>query len=843
MRHIWVFLSFSLFLLPITKAQTPKINTPSDVYHAVQKLNFLGTALYIAAHPDDENTRLISYLSNNVHARTGYLSLTRGDGGQNLIGPELRELLGVLRTQELLAARRVDGGEQFFTRANDFGYSKTPKETLEIWNKEAILGDVVTAIRQFKPDVIINRFDHRSAGTTHGHHTSSAMLSLEAFDLANDANAFSERLIDTELWQPRRLFFNTSWWFYGSEEAFEKADKSKMLNMDVGTYYPILGTSNNEIASLASSQHLCQGFGRLSSRGSQPEYIELLKGDLPDNKSDLFDGIDTSWNRITGGAELAAILGPIETNFNFKKPYEHLPQLVEAYKLLQEVKDEHWKSLKTIELKAIITAVAGLHLEASSYDGYANPGESVTLGIEAINRSPVKISLESVSINGEKSAFVPIRLEENNLIKEKINFKIPLETNYTSPYWLIDKGTLGTYKVNDMQMIGKPETPRAFHASFELNFNGTIIPISTPVLYKFAKPDKGEIYQPFEIVPEVTASFKDKVIIFADDMPKQIPVTIKAHADSLSGTVQFCFDQAWKVKNDTQPFNIAKKGDEQTLYFTLSPPLTEKESYISPMVRVNGKEISKELVTIDYDHVPMQTILLPSEAKTVRLDITKAGEHIGYIMGAGDQMPTSLEQMGYTVHLIDPANISDGSLTKYDAVVLGIRAYNVVEELKFKQRFILDYVKQGGNVIVQYNTANRWGNQFENISPYKLEISRDRVTNENSEVRILANDHSLMNFPNKITPSDFEGWVQERGLYFPNSWSSEFTPILGMNDEGESEKKGSLLVAPYGKGNYIYTGLSFFRELPAGVPGAYKLFSNMLSIGKDKLEQKEQIKG
>jgi len=843
MRHIWVFLGCSLFLLHISTAQTPKITTPSDIYHAVQKLNFLGTALYIAAHPDDENTRLISYLSNNVHARTGYLSLTRGDGGQNLIGPELRELLGVLRTQELLAARRVDGGEQFFSRANDFGYSKTPKETLAIWNKEAILGDVVTAIRKFKPDVIVNRFDHRSAGTTHGHHTSSAMLSMEAFDLANDANSFSERLNETEIWQPRRLFFNTSWWFYGSEEAFDKADKSNMITMDVGTYYPMLGVSNNEIAALASSQHLCQGFGRLSSRGSQPEYIELLKGDLPKTKNDLFDGIDTSWNRIAGGDKIAALLIPIEENFNFKKPYEHLPKLVEAYNLIQKVKDEHWKALKTSELKSIITAVAGLHLEASAAAAYANPGESVSIDIEIVNRSPANINLKSVRIANINGISQPVPLAENTLINKKIEFTIPLETNYTSPYWLAEKGSLGTYKVADMQLIGKPETPRAFHAIFELDFNGTVIPVSAPIVYKYAKPDKGEIYQPFEIVPEATASFDDKVIIFSDDTPKKIPVTVKAHADNLSGTVQFCFDKAWKVENDTKPFSIAKKGDEQTLYFTLSPPATENESYISPIVRVNGKTMTKELVTIDYDHVPMQTILLASEAKTVRLDIKKAGEHIGYIMGAGDEMPTSLEQMGYTVHLINPNDISDGSLTKYGAVVLGIRAYNVVEELKFKQRFILDYVQQGGNVIVQYNTANRWGNQFENIAPYALEISRDRVTNEDSEVRILAPKHPLVTFPNKITPSDFEGWVQERGLYFPDKWGREFTPILGMNDEGETEKKGSLLVAPYGKGNYIYTGLSFFRELPAGVPGAYKLFSNMLSIGKDTLEQKEKIKG
>ena len=843
MRRIAIVFFLCILLGTHLSAQTPKNHSPADIYHEIQKLNFLGTALYIAAHPDDENTRLISYLSNNVHARTGYLSMTRGDGGQNLIGPELRELLGVLRTQELLAARRVDGGEQMFTRAVDFGYSKNPKETLEIWDKDMILGDVVTAIRKFKPDVIVNRFDHRSPGTTHGHHTSSAMLSVEAFDLANDPTAFSDRLENTETWQPKRLFFNTSWWFYGSQEKFEKADKSRLLNVDIGTYYPMLGMSNNEIASLASSQHLCQGFGRLSSRGSEEEYLELLKGNMPKNKENLFEGINTTWTRVEGGDKIGAILNKVEADFNFKDPSVHLADLVKAYQLLQDIGDEHWKELKSKELKAIIEEVAGLHLEAFTTQGYSNPGESIVINLEAVNRSNKKIKLESVSINGETKLNEPIDLKDNQLFRKELKITIPKSADYTGPYWLMEKGTLGTYSVTNMDLIGKPETPRAFKATFNLNLEGVSIPIDKTVSYKYGRPDKGEIYQPFEIVPKATSKLQDKVIIFSDDTPKQIPVTIKSHKDNVSGSVSLKVGQNWILDSPSQSFSIEKKGDEQTLIFTLTPPSSENETSLTSVVHIDGEDISKEMVTIAYDHVPTQTVLMPSEAKVVRLNIHKAGENIGYIMGAGDDVPTSLEQIGYTVHTINPADISEGSLQKYDAIVLGIRAYNVVNELNFKQKYILDYAKQGGTVIVQYNTAGRWANQFENIAPYELEISRDRVTNENSEVKIIAKDNDLVNYPNKITPDDFQGWVQERGLYFPDKWSSEFTPILEMQDEGESATKGSLLVAPYGEGHYIYTGLSFFRELPAGVPGAYKLFSNMLSIGKDNLTKKEQVKG
>jgi len=843
MRYLLGFLACSLFALSTLNAQTPKISSSTDIYHSIEKLNFLGTALYIAAHPDDENTRLIAYLANSVKARTGYLSLTRGDGGQNLIGPELRELLGVLRTQELLAARRVDGGEQFFSRANDFGYSKQPGETLEIWDKEAILGDVVRTIRKFKPDVIINRFDHRTPGTTHGHHTSSAMLSYEAFDLANDSKAFPEQLSSTDIWQPMRLFFNTSWWFYGSQEKFKEADKTNLLHMDVGTYYPMLGKSNNEIASLASSQHLCQGFGRQSTRGTENEYIELLKGDLPKDKSNIFDSIDTTWSRIEGGQAIGELLYDVQENFNFKNPTTHLPKLLKAYQLLQKVSDEHWKNLKTQELTSIITAISGLYLEASTQTSYTNPGQEVAVQVQALNRSDADIQLKSVFLNDQHLDFNTIDLENNILFEEKVALSIPSSTNFTSPYWLMEKGTLGTYTVTDEELIGKPETPRAFNATYNIEINGVSIPITKPVVYKYAKPDKGEIYQPFEVVPDATASFADNVLIFADASKKRIPVTIKAHKDNISGTIELEHGAEWKLDKNIQPFNIAKKGDEQTVFFTLSPPSLENESSISSIINLNGKEITKELVTIAYDHVPTQTVLLPSEAKVVRLNIQKAGENIGYIMGAGDDVPTSLEQIGYNVQLINPATITSESLKKYDAVVLGIRAYNVVEELKFKQRFILDYAKNGGTVIVQYNTASRWGSQFKNIAPYDIEISRDRVTNEDSEVKIIANDNSLIHFPNEINNEDFDGWVQERGLYFPNKWSKEFIPVLEMHDEGEEPTKGSLLIAPYGKGHYIYTGLSFFRELPVGVSGAYKLFANMLSVGKDKVETKAKIKG
>ncbi|GAB4160917.1 MAG: PIG-L family deacetylase [Winogradskyella sp.] len=813
-------------------AQQPKKFNSSEIYEAVQKLNVLGSVLYVAAHPDDENTRLISYMSNHLKARTAYLSLTRGDGGQNLIGPEIRELLGVIRTQELLAARRIDGGEQRFTRANDFGYSKHPDETLDIWNKDLVLADVVWAIRNFKPDVIINRFDHRTPGRTHGHHTSSAMLSMEAFDLANDASQYPSQLQYTETWQPKRIFFNTSWWFYGSQEKFDEADKSNMLNFDIGVYYPSKGLSNNEVAALASSQHLCQGFGRLSQRGTQQEYIEFLKGEPLAGSNSVFAGIDTSWNRIEGGKAIGDILYRVEENFNFKNPATHLPQLLEAYRMLQNVKNDHWKTIKSKELLTIIQACAGLYLEASANTPYASPNSTVSLDIEAINRSSASINLKSYKLSTLPNAISKeMDLSENQKLNFSEGITIPKNSHYTTPYWLNKKSTLGMYHVDNPEWIGKPETPRAVFVDFNLNIEGTPITITKPIVYRYSQPDKGELYRPFEIIPEVTASISDKVFIFDNDHQKDIEVTVKSGRDAVEGYVQLAYPNDWNVYPEKQKIEIVNKGDIQKVIFSVYPPKGQSEGLITPMVNINGEFYTDELIEIDYSHIPYQTVLMPSVSKVVRLDIDKRGNNIGYIEGAGDVVPQSLRQIGYNVTIIKPEQISAENLANFDAVVMGIRAYNILDNLKFKQKFLLDYVKEGGNLIVQYNTSR--GIKTDNIAPYDLQLSRDRVTDEKADVTILQPNHPLLNFPNKISAQDFEGWVQERGLYFPNEWSEEFTPLLAMNDKGESLKEGSLLVAQYGKGNYIYTGLSFFREFPAGVPGAYRLFANLLSAGKD----------
>ena len=833
MKKFFLLKIVFLLITNSISAQKPQKLTSNQIYEKIQKVNFLGTALYIAAHPDDENTRLIGYLANKVKARTGYLSLTRGDGGQNLIGSEIRELLGVIRTQELLAARNIDGGEQFFTRANDFGYSKHPDETLAIWNEKEVLSDVVWVIRNFKPDVIINRFNHRTPGTTHGHHTSSAMLSIAAFDQANDTSQFVSQLKYTSLWQPKRLFFNTSSWFYKSQQDFEKATKGKLMAFDVGVYYPLKGLSNNELASMASSQHLCQGFGRITTRGSQNEYVEFLKGDKPKDENDIFSGINTTWNRLKDGGEIGAILYEIEEDFDFVNPSKYLPKLMEAYQLVQKLEDTHWRIIKEKELKEIIEACAGLYLEISANSASGVPNTSVEINFEALNRSTIAIELTSVESAIDKKIFLKeLDLEAN----KKVNFKETITlatTEFSDPYWLKKEASLGMYSVENQLLIGNPETSRPVSINFNLTIEGIPITITKNLVRRYAERDIGEIYEPFEVLPKVTTKLKDKVLIFSNDMPQKVVVEVRAGANDVFGNIKLEVPEGWKVSSRTKTFRIKQKGDKYEVDFLVFPTVNQSAGKLKVIVTSNGKTYNKELVEINYNHIPKQSVLLNSEAKVVRLNIKTKGTKIGYIRGAGDAIPESLRQIGYTVDLINPIEINEKNLLNYDAIVLGIRAYNVVKELKFKQKYLLAYVENGGNMIVQYNTNRR----VDVAAPFELKLSRDRVTDEFAEVRVLEKEHSLLNYPNKITPEDFKGWVQERGLYFPGTWSKEYTPILSMNDKGETPKQGSLLIAKLGKGNYIYTGLSFFRELPAGVSGAYKLFANMLAVGKNDLKE------
>jgi len=720
-----------------------------------------------------------------------------------------------------------------FTRANDFGYSKNPKETLEIWEQDEVLADVVWAIRKFQPDVIINRFSHDSGRRTHGHHTSSAVLSVKAFDFVGDKNKFPEQLKYVDTWQPRRLFMNTSWWFYGSREKFAKADKTKMLSVDAGVYYPIKGKSNNEIAAESRSMHKCQGMGSTPSRGSQMEYLNLLKGDMPNNKELIFDGINTTWSRIKGGNPIGQLLADVDRDFNYGNPSASLPKLIKAYQLITKLPDGYWKEIKEQEVEDIIVACMGLFAEAKADDYSATPGEEVELNMEVVNRSNANAELMSVEyLPTNLDSTLNLDLVGNQTFKFSKKLNLPTDMPLTGPYWLRKKASLGMYSVDNQELRGLPNTPRTFKVRFNFKIEGVPVSLEREIIYKKTDPVKGEVYRPFEVTIPIFANLTEKVFVFSDDKSKDVKILLKSGKKNVSGTLELSHPEGWKVEPERVDFDLKIKGEEQTFTFKLFPPKNQDVNFITPLVKIGEESYTQELVSIEYDHIPTQTVLKDGEAKVVKIDLKKEGENIAYIMGAGDEIPTNLEQIGYNVTLLEDKDISVANLKNYDALIIGIRAYNTVERLKFHQDKLFQYVEEGGTMIVQYNTGHRLKLPKEKVAPYPLNISRDRVALETAEVRILKPDHHSMNYPNKITTKDFDGWVQERGLYFPNEWDGKFEAILSSNDPDEPARDGGLLIAQHGKGYYVYTGYSWFRELPAGVPGAYRIFANLISLGK-----------
>jgi LmbE family N-acetylglucosaminyl deacetylase len=804
----------------------PAAMSGGEIELALQKLNVLGRVLYLAAHPDDENTNLMAFWANGSLYDTAYLSVTRGDGGQNLIGPELGERLGVIRTEELLAARRLDHAQQFFTRAVDFGFSKTAEETLRIWDHDKILSDVVWVIRKFRPDVVVTRFspdDH----LTHGHHTASAILAQEAFAAAGDPNRFQEQLAFVKPWHPTRLVWNTSPFFFSNRNL--PFDPAGLTILEAGGYNPLLGKAYTELAAASLSMHKSQGVGSPPRRGARKEYFKLLEGQPM--ASSLFEGIDTSWSRVANSESVAAQIRQIISQFHAADPAASVPELLRLRQAMNGIQDDDWVPEKKAELDKIIAACLGLHVEASATNEAVTPGQTMTIKLEAINRASIPVTLQEARflLSGD-SIKIGAPLPSNELVAKDLSCKIPENTPYSEPYWLRQRGTLGTFAVDDQKLIGLPENPPHLPVEITLQVSGQELLYVVDTRYRTVDPVAGELRQALVIAPPVFANFANSVLVFANDQSKSVPVRVTATTGPVKGEVKLAAPQGWQVYPASLPIDLKGANAEAMATFTVKPPEQSSEGTLRAIVSIDGHDYSFERVRISYPHIGVHTLMPPAEVKLVRADIRKKGDRIGYIPGAGDDVPESLQQIGYTVKTLSDGDITAKNLAQFSAVVLGIRAYNTDDRISTWLPELFAYVKKGGVAIAQYNTTADL--KTKDMAPYPLEISRDRVTDENAEVRILATNHPLVTTPNKITSKDFEDWVQERGLYFPDKWDPAWTPILSCNDPKEKPLDGGLLVAKSGKGFFIYTSYSWFRQLPAGVPGAYRLFANMVSLGK-----------
>lgn len=827
MRKVFYFFLLSC-LSSVTYSQPAPPTDAADILVKLRKLNFLGSVLYVAAHPDDENTQLIAYLENDIYARTAYLSLTRGDGGQNLIGPEIRETLGVIRTQELLAARRTDGGEQFFTRAIDFGYSKNAEETLQIWDKDQVLGDVVWAFRLFKPDVIITRFppDERAG---HGHHTSSAMLAEEAFDIAHKPTEYPDHLKYTSTWQPIRLYTNTGRWWNPNMTR----DEPGVLTIDVGTYNPLTGQSMTEISAISRSQHKSQGFGSTGSRGEELEFLEQRKGSSATES--LFEGIDTSWKRVQGGEKIGLKIDEIISEYSPLDPAASVPALLEVRQWIAALQDEFWRNLKLKEVDQVLKDMTGLFLEAKSSEWRLYPGKELTVALEATNRSDISLTLEKIKINGTE-VNPGMSLESNKEWTSELKVSIPSDAEYSHPYWLQKEGTLGMYHVAERTLIGTPENAPPLTATLYIKVNGVDIQYTIPVKYKWNDPVMGEQSRPLVVGPPAVVNIQEPVYLFSAGKSRRIDVRVTSYQTNVREKVVLQTGPGWKITPEFHEITPATVGEQTMVTFEVSPPVEQTTDELRAYVQIGEEQYSRGQVTIDYAHFPAQTMLPETTARLVNVPIKKFGERVGYIAGAGDAIPATLRELGYEVWEMNNDDVTPTNLETLDAVILGIRALNTNEKIGTFMDELLKYVERGGTLIVQYNTNSRL--KTDDFAPYPLKLSRFRVANEAAPVTILAKDHPVMNEPNIILPEDFDHWVQERGLYFPGEWDDAYVPILSSNDPGEEPLHGGLLVASYGKGHYIYTGYSWFRELPAGVPGAIKLFTNLVSLGNDQPSSK-----
>ncbi len=803
---------------------------------ALDRLNVVGSVLMIAAHPDDENTALLAYLARGRKVRTGYLSLTRGEGGQNLIGAEQGDELGIIRTQELLAARRIDGAEQFFTRAIDFGFTKTPQECFDKWGHDKILSDVVWVIRRFRPDVIILRF----SGTPrdgHGQHQASAILGREAYSAAADPKRFPEQLQWVQPWQAKRLMWNPGAFTKEQREEVEKMPNR--ITVDPGDYDPVLGHSYAEIAGMSRSMHRSQGMGAAERKGSAKDYLVTQSG--PVAVHDIFDGIDISWNRIQGGAPVGQILAEAARTFDSENPDRIVPLLLKAEKLLGML-HEPLAALKEHELSEAIVLSTGLWLDAAS-DKYAvTPGGSLKFDATALDRAHLAVQVQSVEIQGISPATTKDKfggvLPFNEPQVYALTTTIPEHAALSQPYWLVEPKQGDTYTIANQLDIGLPENPPLFEAHFHLRIESQDVEVVRPVAYRYIERAQGELTRPVVVEPSVALQWSQSSILFPNGSAKAVDLQVQSHVAKAIGEVQIQTPPGWRISSQSGDFDLMAAGEQGEISFQVTPPSNNAQGALAATARIDNQTIATSMETINYPHIPPQVLFPPAAAKLVRADVRLLAKTIGYVMGAGDEVPKALQQLGAQVTLLSSVDLATGNLSRFDAIVTGVRAYNVRADLRANEGRLLDYVKNGGTLVVQYNVAdgrNPFGGEtslLANIGPYPLTTGSERVTVEEAPVQFLNPASPLLHKPNEITARDFEGWIQERGLYFASKWDEHYQPLFETHDPMEKPQTGSTLYTRYGKGAYVFTAFSWFRELPAGVPGAFRIFANLLSAGK-----------
>jgi len=789
----------------------------------------LGSVLYVAAHPDDENTLFLSWLSRGRGYRTAYLSLTRGDGGQNVIGPELGDKLGVARTQELLAGRRLDGAQQFFSRALDFGFSKDYADTQRVWGRDEVIGDMVRVIRRFQPDIILTRFSPQPGGT-HGHHTASAVLSIDAFKLAGDPKAYPEQIAQgLKPWQPKRVLQNGS---FG-----RSAPTAESVSVLVEGNDPVLGIPLSTLSLRVLGEHKTQnlagvvfGQGRGAGvSGPRNELFYPLAGEP--TRSGLFEGVATTWTaRYPGpGEKIDALAAAAESAFDQKNLAANVPALLALRAALATLPADPLVTDKRAQLDRALIACLGLTVATTSATPDIVPGETLALTHTVSSVVPVRWLSTRDSAGKTLTAEISV---QSKIESQKSKIEIPASTPLTTPYWLRAEGRPGFSRVDDPALIGDAENKPAFPFSYVFEIAGQqLIVADEPVFVTGSGP--AEKRRRLDIVPPVSLTFTSDVTVLTPGATRPVEVEISANRPDRTGSVALELPAGWKATPAAQPFTLATTGAKSRLTFTVTAPATTTSATLGAVATIGNATYRHARDEVNYPHIPPQVLQPLARQRAVAFDVAVTAKKIGYLPGAGDDIPTALTQLGCTVTTLTDADLTPEKLAAFDAVVTGVRAFNVRESLSPHLAGLFAWVEQGGTVITQYNRPGR-DIKTDRLAPYALTLGGNdaRVTDEDAAITLLEPNHPAFNFPNKLTPADWTGWVQERGAYFGTTWGPEFTPLLACNDAGEKPQRGGLLVARHGQGYYVYTGLGFFRQLPAGVPGAYRLFANLISLGK-----------
>jgi len=839
-------------------------NGAAGLGQILKRLQTTASLMHTAAHPDDEDSGMLAYAARRDQARTVYLSLNRGDGGQNVIGEELFEPLGVIRTEELLQARRLDGGEQLFTRVMDYGFSKKREEAARIWGEQLTLGDMVRAIRTFRPMVVVSRFTGTPADG-HGQHQLAGYLTPIAFKAAADPKQFPEQIAEgLSTWQAKK--------FYVSQPFRPDPANPPTLTINTGEFDALIGRSYFEIAMEGRSQHKSQEMGGLELRGRFTSGMRLVEtfGKKIESETGMFDGLDTSISgipSITGDSytplypKLAALQQTAEEalrSYDVYHPSKLIPILAKGYAQAVEAegstRNPDSKFLidqKAREFAKALQMASGVVVDALSSSETIVPGDSVNVAVRVFAPETAAVKVGNVSISTPKgwtSESSPEPFQQETVFRPRrenashtafFTVASPRDAKPTEPYWLENPRNKNfTFDWNDKASYNRPFQAPLLTAKVEIEIGGQVIAIDRDVQYRYADDIRGEIRRDVNVVPAVTLNLDQKILIVPTGpkpQKKRIVMSVTNNSvNPVKGSVSLNSNAASELKYtaSSPTFELKSRGEKTAITFDVEIPAKSKseEFEIYGQASVGGTLFSQEMQTIEYPHIQTHRLYSRATTKVNVLDLKVSPVRVGYVMGSGDKVPQAIERLGLGVKMLDEDYLTTGDLSQFDTIVIGIRASQVRPDYVANNGRLIEFVKNGGTMIVQYQQQ-----EFANMNltplPAKME-GNIRTVDETAPVKILQPANPVFSFPNKITERDFDNWVQERNLYTLTSWDEKFVPLLETHDEGEKESLGGMLYLPFGKGKYVYSSYSWFRQLPVGNPGAYRIFANMLSLPK-----------